>query len=284
MWSAIGLPIAIAVGMNSFRDLLAGAHAMDRHFLETPLERNVPVLMGLIGLWYNDFWNAESVAVLPYDHRMRWLPSYLQQAEMESNGKTVTRDGATVDYKTAPIVWGAEGTNAQHTFFQLLHQGSRMIPADFIATITPDHGLAEQHDILLSNFLAQTAALLSGRTEDAAKQDLAARGMPEDSLRQLSAHLACGGNRPSTSILLPQLDAFHFGALIALYEHKIFTQGVIWRLNPFDQWGVELGKALARAVRPALDLDADNKAARAFDPSTRALIDFIRATRKKKGG
>jgi glucose-6-phosphate isomerase len=231
LWSAIGLPIVLALGMDRYEALLRGAHAMDRHFLETPLDQNLPVLMALLGAWYNNFLDFSTHAVIPYDHRLRLLPSFLQQLDMESNGKRVTRDGEPVAWATGPVVWGGVGTDAQHAFFQLLHQGTQVTPVDFIVAETPAHGLASHHRILRANCEAQAEALWRGRE--------APQGEP---------HRAFGGNRPSSLLSFERLDAQTLGALVAAYEHKVFVQGVLWDVNSFDQWGVELGKAMAGAL------------------------------------
>ena len=240
LWSSVGLPVAIALGRDGFRQLLAGAHQVDEHFRSAPPERNLPLLLALLQIWNGNFLGAATHAVLPYDHRLRLLPSYLQQLEMESNGKCVRRDGTPVAVHTAPVIWGGEETNGQHAFHQLLHQGTRAFSADFIACIRPDHARADHHRALLANCLAQSQALLHGR----ALQDL-----PDDAL---AAHRQSPGGRPSTTILLDALTPAALGALLALYEHKVFCAGVIWQINPFDQWGVELGKELAEPIREQL--------------------------------
>jgi glucose-6-phosphate isomerase len=266
LWSAIGLPIVLAAGFERFVELLEGAHAMDLHFRDAPLAENLPVLLALIGVWYNNFWGAGSHAILPYDHDLRSLPAYLQQADMESNGKSVDREGCVVDYPTGPVIWGATGINGQHAFYQLLHQGTRLVPADFIVTCAAPTALQPHHDILVANFLAQTEALMRGRT----REETAA------TTSEFLAHKVFEGNRPSNAILLDGLTPRALGALIALYEHKIFVQGVIWNLNSFDQWGVELGKVLAGRILPELSSDAPP----GHDASTNALIARYRACRK----
>jgi glucose-6-phosphate isomerase len=259
VWSAAGLPLALVVGMAAFGEFRAGAHAMDEHFRTAPLESNLPAILGLLGVWYGDFWGAQTHAVLPYAEDLRELPAYLQQLEMESNGKRVDRDGALVDYATAPVVWGAAGTNGQHAFHQLLHQGTLLVPSDFIVPATPAAGAdPEAHRLLLANALAQSAALAFGGGDPAAPQR------------------RCPGNQPSTTLVLPRLDPRSLGALLALYEHKVFVQGAVWGINSFDQWGVELGKALAKGLGPALRGDPAN----GVDSSTRALIARIRAARE----
>lgn len=269
LWSTIGLPIAIAVGMATFRELLAGAHAMDLHFRDAPLERNMPVTLALLGVWYVNFFRVETHAVLAYDQRLDRFAAHLQQLDMESNGKRVTLESATVDYATGPIVWGEPGTNGQHAFFQLLHQGTRLVPADFIVAARCDHALADQHRLLVANCLAQTEALMLGRSEDKARADLEAAGVPAPRAESLAPHKAFDGNRPTNTLLLDRLDAFTLGALIALYEHKVFVQGAIWRVNSFDQWGVELGKVLATSIANELAAPDD---ARPHDASTAGLI------------
>jgi glucose-6-phosphate isomerase len=274
LWSAIGLPIALYVGMEHFEDLLAGAHAMDEHFRTAPPERNMPMILALLGIWYNNFFDAHTHAVLPYDQSLRLLPTYLQQADMESNGKSVDRDGQAVDYATGPIIWGEPGTNGQHAFYQLIHQGTRLIPADFIASAQSHHPVGRHHSILLSNFFAQTEALMKGRTGDEARHAMSAQKLREDERRVRLAHTVFEGNRPTNSILFRKLTPRTLGSLIALYEHKIFVQGVIWNLNSFDQWGVELGKQLAGAILPQLD---QAQPAIGHDASTQRLIEYYKS-------
>ena len=269
LWSAIGLPIALAAGMARFRELLAGAHAMDLHFRDAPLERNMPVTLALLGVWYTNFHAAETHAVLAYDQRLDRLAAHLQQLDMESNGKRTSLDGSAVDYATGPIVWGEPGTNGQHAFFQLLHQGTRLVPADFIVAARCDHALADQHRLLVANCFAQTEALMRGRSADEVRADLEAGGVPAGRAESLAPHKVFGGNRPTNTLLIDRLDASTLGALIALYEHKVFVQGAIWRVNSFDQWGVELGKSLATAI--ARELESPDEA-RAHDASTAGLI------------
>ena len=269
LWSAIGLPIAVAVGMERFRDLLAGAHAMDLHFRDAPLDRNMPVTLGLLGVWYANFFGAETHAVLAYDQRLDRFAAHLQQLDMESNGKRVTVDSTPVDYATGPIVWGEPGTNGQHAFFQLLHQGTRLVPADFIVAARCDHALPDQHRLLVANCFAQAEALMRGRSADEVRSGLEADGLPPGRIESLAPHKVFEGNRPSNILLFERLDAFTLGALIALYEHKVFVQGTIWRVNSFDQWGVELGKTLATAI--ARELENPDEA-RPHDASTAALI------------
>ena len=276
LWSAIGLSIALAVGMERFEELLAGAHAVDEHFRSAPLEANIPVIMGLLGIWYIDFFGAESHAILPYDQYLHRLPAFLQQGEMESNGKSVTLDGRAVDYATAPVVWGEPGTNGQHAFYQLLHQGTRLVPADFFAAAQSHHPLGEHHTLLLANCLAQSAALMAGRTPEQARRQLQAAGLPPETIDRLLPHRVFAGNRPSNTFLYPKLTPRALGALVALYEHKVFVQGAVWGINSFDQWGVELGKQLADSIRPALRDDARDQK---FDSSTAGLLRFCRQYR-----
>ena len=269
LWSAIGLPIALAVGMENFNALRDGAREMDEHFRRAPLARNAPVLAGLLGVWYIDFFGARAHAVLPYDERLQRLPDYLQQLEMESNGKRVRHSGKEVDYATAPVIFGAAGTNGQHAFYQLLHQGTQMIPADFIACCRSDHAIPGHHALLLANYFAQTEALALGKTAAEARAEMLKQGMSEGEIARLLPHRVFEGNRPTTSILLPRLTPHALGALIAFYEHKTFVQSVIWDINAFDQWGVELGKQLAARVLPELEGDAP---VTSHDASTNGLI------------
>ena len=273
LWSAVGLPIALSIGMNSFERLLHGAQAMDRHFCEAPFERNLPVLMALIGIWNTNFLGAATSAVLPYHESLRFLPSFLQQLEMESNGKTVGRDGRPLECQANPIVWGEIGSNGQHAFFQLLHQGGWLVPCDFIASAQSDYPLPGHQAPLMANCLAQSAALAFGKTEAEARAELEAAGIPPEQMAALLPHKVFAGNQPSTTIILPRLDPFHLGMLIALYEHKVFVQGVVWGINSFDQWGVELGKQLAGRLLPALKGETDTLG---LDQSTRELIAWCR--------
>ncbi|MBI3937551.1 MAG: glucose-6-phosphate isomerase [Betaproteobacteria bacterium] len=276
LWSAIGLPVAIYLGMERFDELRAGAHAIDEHFRRAPLERNLPVILGLLDVWYVNFFGAASRVVLPYAQSLALLPSYLQQLEMESNGKRITRDGSPVDYDTGAVVWGEPGTNGQHAFYQLLHQGTRLIPADFIAACRPHHALSEHHSILLANFLAQTEALMRGKSAEEVRGELAAQGMSEPGIARHLPHRVFPGNRPSTSIVLRRLDPRTLGALIALYEHRVFVQSVIWNVNAFDQWGVELGKRLAGRILPEL---SGNAPVSTHDASTNGLINHCKSQR-----
>jgi glucose-6-phosphate isomerase len=276
LWSAIGLPIALAVGMDNFNALRDGAHEMDEHFRRAPLARNAPVLAALLGIWYIDFFDACAHAILPYDERLQRLPDYLQQLEMESNGKRVRHGGGEIDYATAPVLFGAAGTNGQHAFYQLLHQGTQLIPADFIACCQADHGIPGHHSLLLANFFAQTEALALGKTAEQARADMLQQGLSAEEIARLLPHRVFEGNRPTTSILLPRLTPHALGALIAFYEHKTFVQSVIWDINAFDQWGVELGKQLAARVLPELEGDAP---VASHDPSTNGLINHFKMYR-----
>ncbi len=278
LWSAIGLPIALAVGFARFEELLDGAFQMDEHFRSASLAANMPVLLGLIGVWFCNFLGATTHAVLPYAQDLLWFPGHLQQLDMESNGKRVTRAGTPVDYATGPVIWGAPGTNGQHAFFQHLHQGTQVTPCDFIAVANAEWGPQGHHDILLANCLAQAEALLRGKTEAEAQAELVAQGMPADQAAKLAPHRTFPGNRPSNMLVLPRLDARTVGALVALYEHKVFVQGVIWNVNSFDQWGVELGKQLARTT---LDDLRSGTAGSSHDASTAALIEKLTVLRRK---
>ena len=273
LWSAIGLPIALHIGMNRFEELLCGAYAMDEHFRNTPLAKNMPVLLGLLGIWYGNFFGAASNAVLPYDQYLHRFAAYLQQLEMESNGKRVDRDGDAVDYDTGMVMWGEPGTNGQHAFYQLLHQGTRLIPADFLAPMHSHNSVGEHHAILLANCFAQTEALMLGKTAEEARAELAAQGLHGAALETLLPHKIFPGNRPTNTLLFDRLDPHTLGMLIALYEHKVFVQGVVWNINSFDQWGVELGKQLAGKILPELH---DASIASAHDASTNGLIEYFR--------
>lgn len=277
LWSAIGLPIAIAVGYQRFTELLDGAFAMDEHFRTAPIESNLPALLGMIGVWNRNFLGMRSHAVLPYDQHLHRLPAYLQQGDMESNGKFIRKDGARVDYPTGPIIWGEPGTNGQHAFYQLIHQGTEMIPSDFIASVHSKTPLGDHHAKLLANCLAQTEALAFGKTEDQARAELEASGFTGEALDALVPHKVFEGNRPTTTIIHDQLTPFALGRLIALYEHKILVQGVVWGINSFDQWGVELGKQLAKVILPEL---ASEGAVSGHDSSTNGLIAHIKAKTK----
>lgn len=281
LWSAIGLSIALYIGMDNFEAMLAGAHVMDQHFRSAPLEQNMPVVMALLGIWYNNFFGAQSHAVLAYDQYLHRFAAYLQQADMESNGKRTTRDGETVDYSTGPVLWGEPGTNGQHAFYQLIHQGTKLIPCDFIAPMSSHNPVGWQHEILLSNFFAQTEALMKGKTADEVRAELQSQGLSGEALERLVPHKVFPGNKPTNSILLPQLTPHTLGMLIALYEHKIFVQGIIWNINSFDQWGVELGKQLAKAILPEL---ADDAPVDGHDVSTNGLINHYKRYRRGAEG
>ncbi|MEO5374621.1 MAG: glucose-6-phosphate isomerase [Alphaproteobacteria bacterium] len=276
LWSAIGLPIAVAIGFDRFEELLAGAHAMDEHFRTAPVEANIPMVLGLIGVWYVNFFGSEAYAVLPYDQYLHRLPAYLEQADMESNGKRVTRDGTAVSYATGPVLFGEPGTNGQHSFYQLIHQGTRLIPCDFIAPARSHNPLGDHHAILLSNVFAQTEALMRGKTEAEARAELEGQGLKGADLEALLPHKVFPGNRPTNSILVRTVDPFTLGALVAMYEHKIFVQGMVWGVNPYDQWGVELGKQLASKILPQL---AGDGPAPGHDSSTTGLIDAYKRMR-----
>ncbi|MBK8907917.1 MAG: glucose-6-phosphate isomerase [Rhodospirillales bacterium] len=275
-WSAIGLPVAIAIGMDRFLEIHEGGRAMDAHFRTAPLEANMPVVMALLGIWNTDFLGAETYAVLPYDQYMHRFPAYLQQLDMESNGKYLTRDGHRVDYRTGPILFGEPGTNGQHSFYQLIHQSTRLVPCDFIASAESHNPIDDHHPILLSNFFAQTEALMRGKTEAEARADIEADGASGAALEALVPHKVFDGNRPTNSILVRRFDPRTLGMLIALYEHKIFTQGVIWGIDSFDQWGVELGKQLAKAILPEL---RGGDTVTSHDSSTNGLINAYKAMR-----
>ncbi|QLH40384.1 MAG: glucose-6-phosphate isomerase [Defluviicoccus sp.] len=276
LWSAIGLPIAIAIGMDRFEELHAGGRAMDEHFCTAPLEANLPVILALIGVWNANFLGAETHAVLPYDQYLHRLPAYLQQADMESNGKYVTRDGERVNWKTGPVLFGEPGTNGQHSFYQLVHQSTRLVPCDFIAPAVSQNPIGSHHPILLSNFFAQTEALMRGKTEAEVHADLERQGLSGEALEALVPHKIFDGNRPTNSIMVKQIDPYTLGLLIALYEHKIFVQGIIWQVNSFDQWGVELGKQLANAILPEL---GGAEPVTGHDASTNGLINLYKELR-----
>src|SRR5271166_592753 len=252
LWSAIGLSIALSVGFAQFEELLDGAHEMDEHFRTTPLELNLPATLALIGIWYNNFFGAQTVAILPYDQYMHRFPAYFQQGDMESNGKGVTREGQPVDISTGPVLWGEPGTNGQHAFYQLIHQGTKLVPCDFLAPARSQNPIGAHHEILLSNFFAQTEALMRGKNDEEVRSELAEQGIAGETIERLLPHKRFEGNRPTNSILFQQLTPRTLGQLIAMYEHKIFVQGVIWGINSFDQWGVELGKQLAKKILPEL--------------------------------
>ena len=278
LWSAIGLPIACVVGAEAFGRLLAGARSSDNHFREAPFEENIPVLMGLLGVWYTNFFGAAAHAILPYDQNLARFAAYFQQGDMESNGKSVDRDGQRIDdYATGPVIFGEPGTNGQHAFYQLIHQGTRLIPADFIAPIRPQHPLSSHHEILLSHFLAQTEALMRGKTEGEARAELQAAKIQGEALVKLLPHKCFVGNRPTNSFLVDEVTPYTLGQLIALYEHKIFVQGHVWNINSFDQWGVELGKQLAKTLLSEM---RGGETVAPHDSSTRGLLARIKARRR----
>ena len=279
LWSAIGLSIALFIGMENFQQLLEGAFAMDEHFRTAELDQNMPVILGLLGIWYIDFFGAATHALLPYDQYLHRFAAYFQQGDMESNGKSIDRDGQRVDYGTGPVVWGEPGTNGQHAFYQLIHQGTRLIPADFLAPIQSQNPIGRNHAILLSNFFAQTEALMKGKTEPEVRAELSASGLKGAELEKLIPHKVFEGNRPTNSIMFQKLTPATLGSLIALYEHKIFVQGIIWQINSFDQWGVELGKQLAQKILP--ELEGAGKVT-GHDTSTNGLINFYKSHRPKQ--
>ncbi|MDD5021913.1 MAG: glucose-6-phosphate isomerase [Endomicrobiaceae bacterium] len=268
VWSAIGLSIACSVGFDKFKEFLTGAYEMDQHFINAPFEKNIPVIMALLGIWYNNFFNAQSYAVLPYSQYLHRFTAFLQQSDMESNGKTIDREGNKVDYETGQILWGEPGTNGQHSFYQLIHQGTKLIPADFIGIVNPPEKVGDHHDKLMSNYFAQTEALAFGLTKEQVIETLKKSNCSQQDLEMLTPHKIFDGNKPTNSILLDELTPKTLGALISLYEHKIFVQGIIWRVNSFDQWGVELGKVLANVILPELEGKKRNK----HDCSTNSLI------------
>lgn len=269
LWSAIGLPIALSLGFDNFKQLLAGAHATDQHFQNIEFENNIPVILALIGIWYINFYEAESQAILPYDQYMHRFAAYFQQGDMESNGKHVDRNGNDVDYETGPIIWGEPGTNGQHAFYQLIHQGTKLIPCDFIAPAQSLNPIGNHHPILLSNFFAQTEALMNGKTLEQVTEELKKDGKQQEEIDTIAPFKVFEGNRPTNSILLKKITPYSLGSLIAIYEHKIFVQGVIWNIFSFDQWGVELGKQLAKNILPELE---DTNPVNSHDSSTNGLI------------
>ncbi|UVE17051.1 glucose-6-phosphate isomerase [Pseudomonas sp. LS44] len=273
LWSAIGLPIALAIGMSNFKELLSGAYSMDQHFLTAPFERNMPVLLALLGVWYGNFWGAQSHAILPYDHYLRNITKHLQQLDMESNGKSVRQDGSPVPCDTGPVIWGGVGCNGQHAYHQLLHQGTQLIPADFIVPVVSYNPVADHHQWLYANCLSQSQALMLGKTRAEAEEELRGKGLPEDEVQRLAPHKVIPGNRPSNTLVMERVSPRRLGALVAMYEHKVFVQSVIWGINAFDQWGVELGKELGKGVYQRL---TGNNEQPAEDPSTQGLIDFFR--------
>jgi glucose-6-phosphate isomerase len=276
LWSAIGLSIACYIGFEHFEALLQGAFEMDDHFKNAPLEKNIPVTLALIGIWYNNFFGAQTEAILPYDQYMHRFPAYFQQGNMESNGKCVDRKGEKLGYQSGPVIWGEPGTNGQHAFYQLIHQGTKLIPADFLAPVTSQNPIGDHHRILLSNFFAQTEALLNGKNKEQVVEELKKEGKGDDEIEKLWPQKIFEGNRPTNSILFKKLTPRTLGSLIAMYEHKIFVQGVIWNIFSFDQWGVELGKQLAKKILPEL---GDDKLVDSHDASTNGLINTFKAMR-----
>jgi len=277
LWSSIGLSIACTIGFDNFKDLLKGAHAMDQHFKNAEFDKNIPVILGLLGVWYNNFFGAESHAILPYDQYMHRFAAYFQQGDMESNGKSVDRTGKQVTYQTGPIIWGEPGTNGQHAFYQLIHQGTKLIPCDFLAPAVSHNPIGDHHDKLMANFFAQTEALMNGKTKEEAEQDLVAGGASAKEIDQLVNYKVFEGNKPTNSILFKQLTPHTLGSLIAMYEHKIFVQGVVWNIFSFDQWGVELGKQLAKSILPELQNDQNITG---HDASTNGLINQFKSFKK----
>ena len=273
LWSAIGLPIALAIGMSNFKELLSGAYTMDQHFQNAPFEQNMPVLLGLLGVWYGNFWGAQSHAILPYDHYLRNITKHLQQLDMESNGKSVRQDGKPVSTDTGPVIWGGVGCNGQHAYHQLLHQGTQLIPADFIVPIVSFNPVSDHHQWLYANCLSQSQALMLGKTRAEAEAELRDKGIPEDEVQKLAPHKVIPGNRPSNTIVVERISPRRLGALVAMYEHKVFVQSVIWGINAFDQWGVELGKELGKGVYNRLTGAEETSAE---DASTQGLINYFR--------
>lgn len=273
LWSAIGLPIALAIGMSNFKELLSGAYSMDTHFRSTSFDKNMPVLLAMLGVWYGNFWGAQSHAILPYDHYLRNITKHLQQLDMESNGKRVRQDGSPVSTDTGPVIWGGVGCNGQHAYHQLLHQGTQLIPADFIVPVVSYNPVADHHQWLYANCLSQSQALMLGKCRNEAEAELRANGLSEDDVQRLAPHKVIPGNRPSNTLVLERISPRRLGALVAMYEHKVFVQSVIWGINAFDQWGVELGKDLGKGVYQRLTAW---DAAPAEDASTQGLIDFFR--------
>ena len=277
LWSAIGLSIALSIGYKNFEQLLKGGHSSDVHFQNTAFEKNIPVLMALIGLWYTNFFGSQTEAILPYDQYMHRFPAYFQQGNMESNGKSVDRNGEPVEYATGPVIWGEPGTNGQHAFYQLIHQGTPLIPCDFIAPAQSHNPIGDHHQKLLSNFFAQTEALMNGKTDEEAEKELEKQGLTAEQIAKLLPFKVFAGNKPTNSFLLKKITPFSLGQLIALYEHKIFTQGIIWNIFSFDQWGVELGKQLANKILPELE---SNEKVSNHDSSTNGLINAYKTLRK----
>ncbi|MBC3349149.1 MULTISPECIES: glucose-6-phosphate isomerase [Pseudomonas] len=273
LWSAIGLPIALAIGMSNFKELLSGAYSMDQHFQSAPFEQNMPVLLALLGVWYGNFWGAQSHAILPYDHYLRNITKHLQQLDMESNGKSVRQDGTPVSTDTGPVIWGGVGCNGQHAYHQLLHQGTQLIPADFIVPIVSFNPVSDHHQWLYANCLSQSQALMLGKTRAEAEAELRDKGASEEDVQKLASHKVIPGNRPSNTLVVERISPRRLGALVALYEHKVFVQSVVWGINAFDQWGVELGKELGKGVYNRL---VGSEESAAEDPSTQGLINYFR--------
>jgi glucose-6-phosphate isomerase len=273
LWSAIGLPIAMSIGMSNFKELLSGAYSMDEHFQSAPFEQNMPVLLALLGIWYGNFWGAQSQAILPYDHYLRNITKHLQQLDMESNGKSVLQDGQPVACATGPVIWGGVGCNGQHAYHQLLHQGTQLIPADFIVPVVSYNPVADHHQWLYANCLSQSQALMLGKTREEAETELRSQGLSEAEVQRLAPHKVIPGNRPSNTLVLERISPRRLGSLVAMYEHKVFAQSAIWGINAFDQWGVELGKDLGKSVYSRL-VGSDTKPAE--DASTQGLIEFFR--------
>ncbi len=273
LWSAIGLPIALAIGMSNFKELLSGAYTMDQHFQNAPFEQNMPVLLGLLGVWYGNFWGAQSHAILPYDHYLRNITKHLQQLDMESNGKSVRQDGTPVSTDTGPVIWGGVGCNGQHAYHQLLHQGTQLIPADFIVPIVSFNPVSDHHQWLYANCLSQSQALMLGKTRSEAEAELREKGIPEAEVQKLAPHKVIPGNRPSNTLVVERISPRRLGALVAMYEHKVFVQSVVWGINAFDQWGVELGKELGKGVYYRLTGAEETLA---DDASTQGLINYFR--------
>src|SRR5690606_1505137 len=276
LWSAIGLSIALGIGYDNFEELLKGAYEADEHFRTTEFEENIPVILALLGIWYNNFFEAESHAILPYDQYLHRFAAYFQQGDMESNGKYIDRNGNRIDYQTGPIIWGEPGTNGQHAFYQLIHQGTKLIPCDFIAPANSHNPIGNHHQLLLSNFFAQTEALMNGKTEEEVVAEFVKAGKSQEEIDKLKNYKVFEGNRPTNSILLKEITPRSLGSLIAIYEHKIFVQGIIWNIYSFDQWGVELGKQLASKILPEL---SGAEAVGSHDSSTNGLINQYKAWR-----
>jgi glucose-6-phosphate isomerase len=277
LWSAIGLSIVLTIGYGNFEQLLKGAHAVDQHFHQTALEKNIPVWMALVGLWYTNFFGAQTEAILPYDQYLHRFAAYFQQGNMESNGKSIDRNGEPVSYSTGPVIWGEPGTNGQHAFYQLIHQGTSLIPCDFIAPAQSHNPVGDHHKKLLSNFFAQTEALMNGKTEEEVEEELVRSGKGDEEIARLTPFKIFAGNKPTNSILIKKITPQSLGELIAFYEHKIFVQGVIWNIFSFDQWGVELGKQLANKILPELNT---NERINSHDSSTNNLINIYKELRK----